>query len=431
MSTPAIAVVGAGWAGIAAAVALVNAGKRVVLFEAGPQPGGRARTAPALGVDVDNGQHIAIGAYSATLDLLATLGIPSERVFARYGVRLDQIGPDGPRISLRASKGAGRLQLAFAFLSAKGLSSKDKFAIIRHWSRLMEAPPEEATVSDWLSDSRQPAAAINLLWNPLCIATLNTLPEQASAKVFGRVLREAFGAGTRGAADLLLPASDLGSVMPGPAVEWLARRGAEICLGERVTGLAMGSEITAVTTTRNAHPVSAAILAVPPDACARLVQPFAAFAGLLEHCEQFATQPICTIYLRYAETASLEFPLLGLHGTTTQWLVDRRVAGQPGIIAAIISAEGPHMNLDNDALVALVTQEIGDCVPSLGEPSDARVIREKRATFAVTPAIEPLRPSTRTACANLLLAGDWTATDLPPTLEGAVRSGYAAAAELI
>lgn len=430
MSTAPIAVVGGGWAGITAAVALVNAGKRVVLFEAGPQPGGRARTAPALGVDVDNGQHIAVGAYSATMELLSTLGIAHKQAFARFGVRLAQIGPGGQRMSLCAAGGAGRFQLAYAFLSAKGLSSTDKFAIIRHWSRLMEAPPDDATVSDWLHDCGQPAMAIELLWVPLCIATLNTLPGHASAAVFGRVLRESFGTGVRGAADLLLPACDLGTLMPSPAVEWLARRGAEIHLGERVTGLAMGSEVTAVTTARDAHAVSAAVLAVPPDACARLLQPFSAFNGLVADCEKITTQPICTIYLRYAETARLEFPLLGLHGTTTQWLVDRRVAGQPGIIAAIISADGPHMDLDNDALIAQVAEEISSCVSGLGKHSDARVIREKRATFAATPAVEKLRPSTRTASSNLMLAGDWTATGFPATLEGAVRSGYAAAAAL-
>src|SRR5690606_24982726 len=118
------------------------------------------------------------------------------------------------------------------------------------------------------------------------------------------------------------------------------------------------------------------------------------------------------VYLRYPEGTELDLPLLGLAGMTTQWLVDRRTCGQAGIIAAVISADGPHMALDNDALITLVKEEIARCVPALPAASDARVIREKRATFAATVGIERRRPAARTALHGFMLAGDWTATGL-------------------
>lgn len=430
MSTAPVAVVGAGWAGLAAAVALTERGVPVIVFDAAPQPGGRARTAPALGIEVDNGQHIAIGAYAAVLDLATTLGIPADRVFKRLQLAFEQRDASGVRLSLRAPAGAGRLGMAQAFVGARGLSAGDKFAILRGWQRLVRSPAPDVSVSEHLAASGQPARATDLLWVPLCLATLNTPPDTASAQLFVRVLRESLASSAPGASDLLLPACDLGGALPRPAVAWLEARGADVRLGERVTGFVADDRIRAVTTAHGEIEVSAVVAAVPPDACLRLIEPLPKLAALADDLRAFDTQPICTVYLRYPEGTELDLPLLGLAGTTTQWLVDRRTCGQAGIIAAVISADGPHMALDNEALIAIVKDEIARCVPTLPKASDARVIREKRATFAATVGIELRRPRARTALPGLVLAGDWTATGLPATLEGAVRSGNTAAREL-
>ncbi|MEX0899913.1 MAG: hydroxysqualene dehydroxylase HpnE [Gammaproteobacteria bacterium] len=430
MSSEPVAVVGAGWAGLAAAVALTERGRAVVVFDAAPQPGGRARTAPALGLEVDNGQHIAIGAYSAVLGLAATLGIPADRVFKRLPLAFEQRDARGVRLSLRAPAGSGRFGMAHAFVGAQGLTAGDKFSILRGWQRLVRPPATDVSVRDHLLAAGQPQRAIDLLWVPLCLATLNTPPDIASAQLFVRVLRESLASSAPGASDLLLPACDLGRALPRPAVEWLESRGVEVRLGERVAALVADDRVHAVTTAQGELAVSAVVSAVPPDACLRLVEPLSKLAALAEDLRAFDTQPICTVYLRYPEDTELDRPLLGLAGTTTQWLVDRRTCDQAGIIAAVISADGPHMALDNDALIETVMDEIGRCVPTLPAPSEARVIREKRATFAATVGIEQRRPSARTALPGLVLAGDWTATGLPATLEGAVRSGNAAAREL-
>jgi hydroxysqualene dehydroxylase len=430
VSTAPVAVIGAGWAGLAAAVTLTGRGIPVVVFDAAPQPGGRARTAPALGLDVDNGQHIAIGAYDAVLGLAATLGIPADRMFKRLQLAFEQRDADGVRLSLKAPVGAGRFGMAHAFVGARGLGARDKFAILRGWQRLIRFPTPDISVTAHLAAAGQPQRAIDLLWVPLCLATLNTPPDMASAQLFVRVLRESLASNAPGASDLLLPACDLGRALPRPAVAWLEARGADVRLGERVTEIVADERVRAVRTAQGDTEVAAVIAAVPPDACLRLVEAHSALAALADDLRAFDTQPICTVYLRYPEGTTLDLPLLGLAGTTTQWLVDRRTCGQAGIIAAVISADGPHMALDNDALIATVKAEIARCVPTLPTASDARVIREKRATFAATVGIEQRRPSARTALPGLVLAGDWTATGLPATLEGAVRSGNTAAREL-
>ncbi len=430
MSTAPVAVIGAGWAGLAAAVALTERGIPVVIFDAAPQAGGRARTAPALGVDVDNGQHIAIGAYEAVLGLASTIGIPADRVFKRLQLAFEQRDASGVRLSLRASAGAGRFGMAQAFVGARGLSAGDKFSIVRGWQRLVRIPTTDISVSEHLAAAGQPKRAVDLLWVPLCLATLNTPPETASAQLFVRVLRESLASNAPGASDLLLPACDLGRALPRPAIAWLEARGVGVRLGERVTALVADDQLRAVVTAGGSIDASAAIAAVPPDACLRLVESLPRLAALVDDLRAFETQPICTVYLRYPEGTELDLPLLGLAGMTTQWLVDRRTCGQAGIIAAVISADGPHMALDNDALIAIVKEEIAHCVPALPAASDARVIREKRATFAATVGIEERRPPARTALPGFVLAGDWTATGLPATLEGAVRSGRTAAREL-
>lgn len=427
MNAKSVVVVGAGWAGLAAAVGAVRRGHRVAVFDAAPQPGGRARTAPALDLEVDNGQHVAIGAYSAVLDLARTIGLDADAVFRRHALALEQRDERGLRMSLRARPGAGRAALAHAFLTARGLTMRDKLAMVRGWSTLARDLEPDHSVAERLAHAGQTRAANELLWIPLCLATLNTRPDEASARLFARVLREAFGAMASGAADLMLPACDLGSALPRPAVEWLQARGADVRLSERVTTLVADDRARGIVTARGEYATDAVVVATPPDACARLLAPVPALAALAESLQAFDTQPICTVYLRYPDGARLADPLVGLTGTTTQWLVDRASCGQPGVIAAVISADGPHLALDNDALVRLVADEVERCVPSLGLLVDARVIREKRATFAATVGIDGIRPGARTPMPGILLAGDWTATGLPATLEGAVRSGNSAA----
>lgn len=430
MSRGTVAVVGAGWAGIAAAVALTQAGRKVLLFEAGPQAGGRARTAPAFGLDVDNGQHLAIGAYCDTLKLMATVGADTH-AFARLPLVLEQRDASGTRFALRAPVGAGRLRLGLAFLAMRGLSGAEKFALLKGWKRLL-APAAYATVAQALLDARQPAAAIRYLWNPLCIATMNTDPGVASAAVFAAVLRESLAAPVAGANDLLLPALSLGAVLPAPALTWLSDHGAQVYLGERVTGIAVGDRVTALSTQSAAHPVDGVVLAVPPAACARLLGTLHAETELVARIGAIEESPICTVYLRYDSATRVDPPLLGCDGTLTQWIVDRRVAGQPGVLAAIVSASGEHMSWSREQLAEQVIKDINTVQPGIGAPDAVQVIREKRATFVATPAVERLRPSVDAASTRgISLAGDWTATGLPSTLEGAVRSGYSAAQHLL
>lgn len=165
------------------------------------------------------------------------------------------------------------------------------------------------------------------------------------------------------------------------------------------------------------------ILSVPPHAVATLCEPHSALSELQQQCRAFHYEPICTIYLQYPETVSLPQPMLGLTGGLGQWVFDRRIYDQPGLLAVVISSQGEHLQLTNPQLITRITAELAAHFPNWPSHEQASVIREKRATFASRVAINDQRPEHRTAIGNLWLAGDYTRTGYPATLEGAVRSG--------
>src|SRR6185369_5865250 len=225
-----IAVVGAGWAGLAAAVEATRAGAHVTLFEMAPTPGGRARDVVSHGGDLDNGAHICIGAYRETLRLLDAVGVAESDVFQRLPLTL----VDGEGNGLRMRPGAPVAAFARAVAGRRGWSWRERIALLRvasRWRRAgFRALPGE-TVADLASDL--PPAVRRDFIEPLCVAALNTPVEEASGAVFLRVLRDGL-VGSPGSADLLLPRVGLGSVFPAPALAWLERQGATIRLAHRV-----------------------------------------------------------------------------------------------------------------------------------------------------------------------------------------------------
>ena len=229
-----VVVVGAGWAGLAAAAHLVDSGRRVTLIEAARQPGGRARSAKFDGLTVDNGQHIALGAYRDLLKTCQRIGLDESRVFRRMPLRLHVRG-DETTVALRAPRLPAPLHLLAAFAGARGLDWADKRNTLLHWPALIRATQAELTVAELWRRADQAERVCRYLWRPLCIGALNTYPEQASARLFQAVLKDAFMR-RRADSDILLPRRDLARVFPRPAVEWLSRRGANIILGARVVG---------------------------------------------------------------------------------------------------------------------------------------------------------------------------------------------------
>lgn len=430
-----VIVVGGGWAGLAAAVELVRHGIPVVLLESARQLGGRARCAPFGAQRVDNGQHIMVGAYRDTLALLKILGVKESRAFLRRPLHLHVKSDTRKEMRLTAPPLPAPFHLALGLGTATGLPLADKLKTLRFWNELQRtgfALEQDMSVAALLSQHMQPQSVTRNLWVPLCLATLNTPPQEASAQVFLRVLQEAFGTRRRHS-DLLIPRTDLGAILPGPAFDFIEHNGGSVMLGQRVTGIrlhkgqATGVELAGGGEMKADH----VVLAVSHTACQKLLAPHPPLTQISQRIAELATEPICNVYLQYPPKTRLPSEMVGLLGGAAQWVFDRALCGQPGIISAVISAGGPHMDLENAALIQQVTAELARFFPHWPRPERGLVIREKRATFACRVGSDTLRPTHNTPVQGCWLAGDYTATGLPATLEGAVRSGLQCARHIL
>ncbi len=427
-------VVGGGWAGLAAAVELVRHGVPVVLLESARQLGGRARCAPFGKHRVDNGQHIMVGAYRETLALLKTLGVKESRAFLRRPLHLHMKSDARNEMRLTAPPLPAPFHLALGLGTATGLSVTDKLKSLRFWNELQRTRfvlEHDMSVAALLSRHGQPQSVTRNLWVPLCLAILNTPPQEASAQVFLRVLQETFSTRRRHS-DLLIPRTDLGAILPEPAFDFIEHSGGTVMLGQRVTDIRLRKgHVIGVDLAGGEMKADHVILAVPHTACHKLLAPHAPLARISEQVAELTTEPICTVYLQYPSKTRLPSEMVGLLGGAVQWVFDRALCGQPGLMAAVISTDGPHMDLDNTALTQQVTAELARFFPHWSKPERSLAIREKRATFACRVGSDKLRPAHATPVQGCWLAGDYTATGLPATLEGAVRSGLQCARHIL
>ena len=415
----AIAVIGAGWAGLAGALECAALGAQVTLFEMAPIPGGRARDVAASDAGLDNGQHICIGAYRETLRLLAQVGVAETDAFLRLPLRL----VDAEGLGLRLPAGRPMPAFAKAVLGRRGWSWRDRFALLGTafgWARSGFTCAPGATVADLATKLPDPVRRD--LIEPLCVAALNTAAAAASGKVFLRVLHDALASGS-GASDLLLPRLGLGSLMPRPALAWLEGRGATVRLAHRTDRLEASGQAWRVDGLR----IDAVLLATSTSEAARLVAPhdaaWAARASALHY------EPIATVYATSTGTRLPE-PMLILHADDlrpAQFVFDRGQLGGPaGLLAFVVSGAAAWVERGLPATeAAVLAQARTDLAPHLrGTLEPLRTIVEKRATFRCTPLLD--RPAMRIA-ANLAAAGDYIDGPYPATLEGAVRSGVSAA----
>jgi len=423
-----VAILGGGYAGMAAAVTLSGAGVPVTVFEAAGHLGGRARRIEYRGATLDNGLHILVGAYHETLRLVRLVHPDLNQVLLRL--------PLDWRIAhafrLRAAPLPAPLHLAAGLLTASGASLAARLAAVRFMRALKAMSfrlPADTTVAELLESHRQDDAISRHLWRPLCVAALNTPPEQASAQVFANVLRDSFG-GARANSDLLLARCDLSALFPDPAADWVRTRGGEIVLGRTVTAVSGGRGRFTVHARGEHREFTNVICALSPHRLGALIAELPQLAGIAATVARFQYQPIYSVYLQYAKRSSLPAPLVGLAGGLVHWVFDREtICGEAGRLAAVISAEGRHQDMEQDALARHVHGELAQQFGPLPEPLWSRVIAEKRATFACTPGLE--RPGQRTPLAGFHLAGDYVASDYPATLEAAVRSGLNCASQVL
>jgi len=440
MSAPKlhVAVAGGGWAGCAAALELARQGCQVTLYEAARSLGGRARGVEVRGLALDNGQHILLGAYRESLRLMKRVGVDEKTAFLRLPVQMRYpAGGDG--MDFAASRLPAPLHLALALLRAKGLERADKLALARFNSagRWMGWQlNDDCTVLELLERFDQTERLTRLMWRPLCIAALNTPPERASANVFLAVLRDSLGARRRAASDMLLPRLPMGALFPEPAGAWLEREGHTLRLGVKVAGIKRDGDDWLVEPGGDAPPerFDAVVLATPAPVSAALLAGLPEAAALAGQLDAFTHEPIATCYLQYAPGTRLDLPFYALlddpgANRWGQFVFDRAQldAAQDGLLAVVVSAAADAASMPREDLAAAIAAQLAQDFgrPELATPAWTQLITEKRATFSCTPGL--VRPGNSTTLPGLVLAGDYTASDYPATLETAVRSGLAAA----
>ena len=429
MKLARVAVVGGGWAGLAAAIGATQAGQQVTLFEAAHQWGGRARALPCRlsdgsEVTLDNGQHILIGAYSETLALMRQVGVNPDATLHR--LPLSMLFPDGE--GLRLPDWPMPFDVLAGILGARGWSLADKWSLLRTTSRWQlngfqcAASQSVAEICTGLAPT-----VMQSLIEPLCVSALNIPPERASGQVFLRVLKDSL-LGGKGSSNLLLPSTDLSSLFPYAAVDWLDKHGATLHLGQRVENLAhegswqvneqsFDSVIWATSST-----VASQIMAkaTGPEATVRAMRAWSTQAASLRF------ENIATVYAE-AGDLRLPHPMLALRSSATcpaQFVFDRGQLGGPsGLLAFVVSASvGERATLQQQVLQQARTQ-LAEFLKNR-EILPVTTVVEKRATFACTPDLR--RPDQHIA-EGLLACGDYVAGPYPATIEGAVRSGLAAA----
>lgn len=421
-----VAVIGAGWSGLAAAVALADKAD-VCLFEAAPQVGGRARRVSVDGAVLDNGQHILLGAYRDTLRAITLVGGDPRALFLRLPLELHYPG----HMHLRAPQHwPAPLNVAAALARARGLDWRDKWAMARlSGSLALREPPPAMRVSDWLAFHSQTERARRFVWEPLCVAALNTLAQDASARVFARVIRDAL-LRRRADSDLLIPRQDLSSIFPDLAVAHVAARGGAVQTRALVRGVRIKEHGIGVRLEGEEKNFDAVVCALPPHAAAALLRENAQAGDLCAGLDAYVYEPIVTCYLWYAPGTRLPTPMIGLVKELSQWAFDRgSLGGTPGLIAVVVSAAGRLRELDAGTLAQAIDGELRVEFPDLPAPLRSRVITDRRATFRCTPGL-PV-PVGRLPAARLYFAGDHLIPAYPATLESAVRSGFGAARALL
>ena len=388
---------------MAAAVTLTERGVPVTVLESGPVPGGRARRVSSKGVDLDNGQHILVGAYSELLRLMRRVGV-ADGAMLRLPLELRYASG----FTLRARALPFPLGLLAGLLLAKGAPLAERIGAVRFVSAMRKSGfrlAEDLPVEALLRKHGQAGRIGHYLWRPLCVSALNTPADQASAQAFLVVLRDGLLGGA-GASDLLLPRVDLSRLFPEPAAQFVAKNGGEVLLQHPVHDLkTLSSKFKAVIVAVGPHQLKALLPGQAPG---------------------YSYQPIYTCYLQYPEDTRLPFPMLGLGDGLVQWVFDRgALTGERGRLACVISAQGDHQQLELDEVADLCHRELAAALPGLAAPSWSRVIAEKRATISCTPGVKGI--TVEPPLPGVQLAGDYADPEYPPTLEAAVRSGIRAA----
>ena len=437
-----VIIIGGGLSGLSAAVELASLGFPALLLEAHQYLGGRTRSFvdDATGDVVDNGQHLMMGCYKETRRLLRTIGA-DHLAKLQPNLHIDFLHPARGFSSLSCPSLPAPLHVLAGLLGLKSLSFNDRLKLTRVGVELLRNPGdvenelEEKTVDEWLTSLGQPPENRKYLWDVIAIGSLNDDPKVVSALLFYRVLRAAF-LGQRQNSAMLVPTVGLSELFVEPSVRYLDSHGSEaktgcgveelVREGDRVVGVRCADGIT--------REAGAFVVAIPQYAFADLVLASKTLKPQeFQAVRAFESSPIITINL-WLDRQVLQQEFAAFLDSRVQWIFNRtkmlnRSTGSGQYLALVISGAGPFVEMGKDELVDLAMEDLRTALPEAlsAKVVHSQVIKERRATFSPKPGIERLRPRAATAFENLFLAGDWTATGFPATIEGAVMSGKSAA----
>lgn len=437
MSKPSVIIVGAGWAGLSAAVHLTCHHYPVTLLDAAPRPGGRARSISFGKFDVDNGQHLFIGAYHHLLELLTLIELNPESLFLRKPLALLMKFKNDAgiiqTIRLKAPKIKAPFHLVFGLLFAKGLSLKEKSEALyfclklkRHQFRVKQP----TTVLSLLKTYQQSERLIKKLWEPIALAALSTPIHVASAQLFLTVLKDTFNHQTTDS-DWLFAKADLSEILPTPCLRWLKKQGAQFHAHTRAQSLhpPQDNGLFEINTRSQTFTANHVILACPPEEAFRLIGPTQC-PSLTQQLSAFQHEKIITVYLLFSHPIELDYPMIGSNAPHLQWVFQRSFAKQPNVLAIVHTGEA-FSQMSSSQVIDIIQAELKDYFDITQPIQDYRMIREKRAAFTANIASDVFRPQNQTPMKNLWLAGDYTQTAYPATIEGAVLSGKNCAKALI
>ncbi len=435
-----VAVVGGGVAGLAAACALAQDGYAVELFEGRPYVGGRASSYLHPGVDevIDNCQHIVLGCCTNVLDLLRRAGAEDAM---RWSDGITFLEPGGRRTKLKPALLPAPLHSTPSFLSARALGWQDKLAIARAIAAFLggSRPDEDRqSFADWLQRTGQTKRAVEHFWKPVLFSALNEEPDRISVRYAAKVFREAFlfsaEAGRMGVPRVPL------SEMYGRVASAIERSGGKVHLRSTVEGLCHGegNERWRLRVADHVEVFDAAVLALSFEGLQKLLpampdeEPRARLENMLA---KFDHSPLTGIHLWFdREITELEHAVL--LDTTMQWLYntsriqpERQSMRAGHLIELVVSASKSLVPMERQAIIDLALRELALFFPAMHQARllKGAVVKEVRATYSIVPGLDAVRPEADSAWQGLMLAGDWTATGWPSTMESAARSGYLAA----
>lgn len=429
---PTTIVVGAGWAGLSCAYELAKANHKVLIIEAAPQIGGRARSIKFGDYIVDNGQHIGLGAYHTLRSILAELGLDENQLFKILPMEIFNLSKQALHLKLPALPKP--YNLIVGVLTAHNLPWHAKLEILKfaiHLNRIKFKLPVDCTVLQLLQNYHQSVYVIEHIWEPIALAAMTTAIDKASAQIFCNILAQVFCTNPS-FSNWYLPAVDLSNLLPVYLTEYLNQRGNDIIFNQSIKKIQINADDTVnVWSNSLSWNANRIVLATSPWQTMKLLHEHPELEKCVQDLQQFNYEPITNIYFQYSQPVRLPYPMLGILNASCHWIFDRVFVSQPNILCAVITGTTSMEFCTQELLSKQVLQDICKHFPHLASPIATKVICEKRAAFTCDVTIQRFRPQARTALKNLFLCGDYLQTGLPATLEGALLSGIQTALEIL